>query len=315
MAAKARAMLLFLAAACCLPAWASIPRGPVVSENSRQGVDGLTAGLRPGLAPLNSLIAPGMRRCGCDERRRSRSTGKERDSETGLDYFGARYLSSAQGRFTSPDWSAVPQPVPYADLSDPQTLNLYGYVRNNPLSKADQGGHCFWDACIGEVSAGVWIAGAATTAVAGYLATPQGKRASEAAITLVTKAVDGLADKLFSKPPPPLPANPDDLVNDHGYTETSHPKAAENGHRTFDNEETGDKVRFDKGKPDAPGHEGKDHYHRPNPNATGKGDQYLDKNGNPVPRGSDPSHLYPSTPAPPTPAPPPPPPPVKPTPQ
>ena len=55
-----------------------------------------------------------------------RFTGKERDSETGLDYFGARYFSAAQGRWTSPDWSAVPQPVPYADLSDPQTLNLYG---------------------------------------------------------------------------------------------------------------------------------------------------------------------------------------------
>ena len=62
--------------------------------------------------------------------------------ETGLDYFGARYLSSAQGRWTSPDWSDKPEPVPYADLSDPQTLNLYGYVRNNPLGLADADGHC-----------------------------------------------------------------------------------------------------------------------------------------------------------------------------
>jgi RHS repeat-associated protein len=54
-------------------------------------------------------------------------TGKERDSETNLDYFGARYFSGAQGRFTTPDWSATPQPVPYADLTDPQTLNLYGF--------------------------------------------------------------------------------------------------------------------------------------------------------------------------------------------
>ncbi len=30
-------------------------------------------------------------------------TGKERDAETGLDYFGARFMASAQGRFTSPD--------------------------------------------------------------------------------------------------------------------------------------------------------------------------------------------------------------------
>ncbi len=69
-------------------------------------------------------------------------TGKERDQETGLDYFGARYLSSPQGRWTSPDWSEKPQPVPYADLKDPQTLNLYAYVRNNPLSRSDLDGHC-----------------------------------------------------------------------------------------------------------------------------------------------------------------------------
>jgi RHS repeat-associated protein len=70
-----------------------------------------------------------------------RFTGKERDSETGLDYFGARYFSAAQGRFTSPDWSEKPEPIPYADLKDPQTLNLYSYIHNNPLSKADPDGH------------------------------------------------------------------------------------------------------------------------------------------------------------------------------
>ncbi len=69
-------------------------------------------------------------------------TAKERDAETGLDFFGARYFSSAQGRFTSPDWSATPQPIPYADLSNPQSLNLYNYMRNNPLSGTDPDGHC-----------------------------------------------------------------------------------------------------------------------------------------------------------------------------
>jgi RHS repeat-associated protein len=64
-------------------------------------------------------------------------TGKERDAETGLDYFGARYFSAAQGRFTCPDWSAKPEPIPYADLKDPQTLNLYSYGRNNPLNTVD----------------------------------------------------------------------------------------------------------------------------------------------------------------------------------
>jgi RHS repeat-associated protein len=69
-------------------------------------------------------------------------TGKERDSETQLDYFGARYYSNSLGRFLTPDWSATPVPVPYADLSDPQTLNQYSYVRNIPTSRADQDGHC-----------------------------------------------------------------------------------------------------------------------------------------------------------------------------
>ena len=71
-----------------------------------------------------------------------RFTGKERDSESGLDYFGARYYGSALGRFTSPDWSAKPEPVPYADLSNPQSLNQYIYVLNNPLAHPDADGHC-----------------------------------------------------------------------------------------------------------------------------------------------------------------------------
>ena len=68
-------------------------------------------------------------------------TGKERDAESGNDYFMARYYSSAMGRFLSPDWSAKLEPVPYAKLDNPQSLNLYSYVLNNPLSAADPDGH------------------------------------------------------------------------------------------------------------------------------------------------------------------------------
>jgi RHS repeat-associated protein len=73
----------------------------------------------------------------------SKFTGKEREGSeaASMDYFGARYMSSQQGRFTSPDWSAKPQAVPYEDLYDPQSLNLYAYVENNPLSHADPDGH------------------------------------------------------------------------------------------------------------------------------------------------------------------------------
>ena len=42
----------------------------------------------------------------------------------------------------SPDWSAKEDPVPYAKLDNPQSLNLYGYVLNNPLGMADPDGHC-----------------------------------------------------------------------------------------------------------------------------------------------------------------------------
>ena len=68
-------------------------------------------------------------------------TGKERDAESGNDYFGARYYASSMGRWLSPDWSAKIAPVPYASLSNPQSLNLYGYVLNNPLTGVDLDGH------------------------------------------------------------------------------------------------------------------------------------------------------------------------------
>jgi len=75
---------------------------------------------------------------------RQKFTAKERDTETSLDYFGARYFSGTQGRFTIPDWAEQPEPVPYADLKDPQSLNLYVYVRSNPMTNRDLDGHlCF----------------------------------------------------------------------------------------------------------------------------------------------------------------------------
>ena len=66
---------------------------------------------------------------------RQKFTSKERDVETGLDYFIARYYASTQGRFTSAD-------QPFADQStnDPQSWNLYSYVRNHPLTIIDPTG-------------------------------------------------------------------------------------------------------------------------------------------------------------------------------
>src|SRR5438105_6932407 len=67
--------------------------------------------------------------------------GHEHDNESGLDFYGARYYGSALGRFITPDWSSTPEPVPYADLIDPQSLNQYSYVRNMPTTNVDPDGH------------------------------------------------------------------------------------------------------------------------------------------------------------------------------
>ena len=76
----------------------------------------------------------------------SRFTGKERDSESGLDNFGARYISSTMGRFMSPD--------PFLNSGrpeNPQTWNRYTYALNNPLtipvqpSRVRRGSLYMWD--------------------------------------------------------------------------------------------------------------------------------------------------------------------------
>jgi RHS repeat-associated protein len=62
-------------------------------------------------------------------------TGKERDSESGLDNFGLRYMGSNLGRFMSPDSIANDW-----ELRNPQTWNRYAYARNNPLIYVDPDG-------------------------------------------------------------------------------------------------------------------------------------------------------------------------------
>jgi len=85
---------------------------------------------------------------------RQKFTDKERDTETGLDYFLARYYSSTQGRFTSPDeFTGGPQEIgilgsghpekqalKYAEVTNPQSLNKYQYCYNDPLRYVDPDG-------------------------------------------------------------------------------------------------------------------------------------------------------------------------------
>lgn len=77
-------------------------------------------------------------------------TGKERDSESGLDNFGARSNSSSMGRFMSAD---PENSSGYDNPGDPQRWNAYSYVRNNPLNLTDPDGRDYY-VCIDNGNGG-----------------------------------------------------------------------------------------------------------------------------------------------------------------
>src|SRR5262249_28323872 len=99
---------------------------------------GSLAGVRRhDFAPFGEELfaGPGIRSAGngySGDSVRQKFGSKERDTETGLDFFGARYFSSISGRFTSVD------PIlSSGEVVNPQTWNKYSYTLNNPLSSVD----------------------------------------------------------------------------------------------------------------------------------------------------------------------------------
>lgn len=134
-AAKART-LLFLLAAVCLPAFANIPRTPLVAEKPHLGSADFALTLHRAESAVNAVNTQRLPGCLYDSCVQPCSSGKERDAETGLDFMEARYFSGAQGRFTSPD-----EPLAFADFANPQSWNLYSYGYNNPLLYSDPDGH------------------------------------------------------------------------------------------------------------------------------------------------------------------------------
>lgn len=88
-----------------------------------------------------------------------------------------------------------------------------------------------------------------------------------------------------------LPKNP---KNSKKFRDTTDPRKRERTrYRNYKDDETGLEVEFHPKKEGEKGWQGKDHYHVENPNSKNKYDYYLDKNGNPCPKGSDRSQLSP----------------------
>ncbi|MBQ7703548.1 MAG: hypothetical protein IJT40_04145 [Firmicutes bacterium] len=90
-----------------------------------------------------------------------------------------------------------------------------------------------------------------------------------------------------------LPSDPSSLLG-NGWKDISDSNAASAGHMKIRERSTGLILGFDRATPGAPGFRGENHYHIFNPNATGNGDLYLDKFGNPVKKNSKASHILPS---------------------
>jgi RHS repeat-associated protein len=128
----------------------------LLGENSRQGVPTSTHALYQGFGFVISNTALGMRGSLYDEGAWSRYTGKERDTESGLDYFGRRYYGSNTGRWMSADpynpimirqkmkEAGLPDEAAdsffYGHLENPQNWNKYVYAENNPLKFVDPTG-------------------------------------------------------------------------------------------------------------------------------------------------------------------------------
>jgi RHS repeat-associated protein len=132
-------------------------------------------------------------------------TGKERDSESGLDNFEARYYASSLGRFVQPDeftggpldlfgQQDPPGPLPYADIWNPQSLNKYSHTYNNPLRYVDRNGHCVEDLCIGEAL----LVATAVTVTVNYLNSPQGKQNIAVTVQGLSAGLQTIAN-FFSK--------------------------------------------------------------------------------------------------------------------
>ena len=124
-----------------LPEHFALAANSQLAENSRQGFTTVASTIHwaSGFVISSNTLGLSGSLYGGDAG--SRCTGKERDTESGNDYFEARYYACSMGRFMSPDWAQSQEPIPYAKVTIRRRLNLYSYVQNNPLTSTDPTGH------------------------------------------------------------------------------------------------------------------------------------------------------------------------------
>jgi RHS repeat-associated protein len=243
----------------------------------------------------NTLVATGSYAA----TNRYRFSTKPLDNEIAsapLYYYAYRYYDPITGRWPSRD-----------PIGEYGGINLYGFVGNDGVNSWDLLGLALDPATriaisgfAGGLTRAEVIATLADMGFTGAVATAavaaaekDRKKTEEVSPNAQEECEEGAEKKEEKEEEIQLPAKPEDLGDE--WEDVSHPDAKDNGRSKFRNKETGKELEFDKGKPGEPGWRGKDHYHRPNPNATGKGNSNLDANGNPVPGGSGPSHMPPGT--------------------
>lgn len=210
--------------------------------------------------------------------------GKETDSETGLQDYGMRIYNKAYGRFLSVD----PLAPEYAFNSP------YAFAENKVITFIDLDGQ---EAAMPRVLPLYFPRPVLTIPRIPTIPIP-----ISPSFPLPPIVTNPALNRIPYKPVYPIkpvsfesnldwnhpPNSPESLGED--WEESTSPEN-NSGSRDFTNKKTGEKIRWDPGKKDKPGWEGKDHWHRYNPNSTSKKDLYLDRFGNPVKKGSNASHI------------------------
>lgn len=182
-------------------------------------------------------------------------TGKERDSESGLDNFGARFDASSIGRFMTPDWAAKPVTVPYANFGNPQSLNLYSYVENNPTTLGDPDGHGDDKIVCGEGA--VFGKGLSASTSSGSGQCQQTMAAAQKNWHLQLRIPQHIAGNVT------LPSDPSKL-GPEWVVDPLNKSPNRDSYVRGD----GTKLDFDRGQKGKPGWRGKDHWHVTKPGET-----------------------------------------------